>query len=83
MNIRITPPVWVVIDAEKRRVGILWDVKKQLIVLYRPDGTVALQGEGLEVQENLKVTGVFLNVATNQCRTERTVCSCLSTGDLS
>jgi len=40
----------------KSRLGILWDVNKQLMVIHRPDGTVTLLGDGLEVCGNLKVT---------------------------
>jgi len=56
INFRIAPPVWVSPDEPKKRVGILWDANKQLMVLHRPDGTVTLQGDGLEIQGNLQVT---------------------------
>lgn len=54
-SIRVSPPVWVIPDLEKSRIGILWDVNKQLMVLHCPDGTVTLKGHGLEVQGKLKV----------------------------
>ena len=56
MAIRVAPPVWVFPDEPQKRVGILWDANKQLMVLHRPDGTVTLQGDGIEVQGKLQVT---------------------------
>jgi len=54
--IRVSPPVWAVPDIAKSRLGILWDVNKQLMVIHRPDETLALIRDGLEVRGNLKVT---------------------------
>ncbi|MFA0761419.1 MAG: hypothetical protein HZLCBSQH_001527 [Candidatus Fervidibacterota bacterium] len=56
ISLRIAPPVWVASEAVKKRVGILWDVSKQLMVLHRPGGTITLQGDGLVVQGKLQVT---------------------------
>ncbi len=56
MDVRLSPPVWVRVEPLKRRVGILWDAKKQLTVLHRPDGTVELKGDGLTIRGYLKVT---------------------------
>ncbi len=55
MDIRLSPPVWVKTEPLKKRVGILWDARKQLMVLYRPNGTVELKGDGFLVQGYLRV----------------------------
>jgi hypothetical protein len=55
-SIQISPPVWVVLNMVKSRLGILWDVNKQLMIVHYPNGTVALIGDGLEVRGDLKVT---------------------------
>ncbi|MFA0781925.1 MAG: hypothetical protein YYHSYBAR_000316 [Candidatus Fervidibacter sacchari] len=56
MDIRLSSPVWVKMEPLKKRVGILWDARKQLIVLYRPKGMVELKGDGLTIRGYLKVT---------------------------
>ncbi|MER3500802.1 MAG: hypothetical protein C4295_04855, partial [Candidatus Fervidibacterota bacterium] len=56
MSVQINPPVWVVMDESNKRVGILWDANKQLMVLHRPDGKRALRGDGLEVSGKIEVT---------------------------
>lgn len=56
ITILIEPPVWIRVEESRRRVGILWDVSKQLMLLYRPDGTVTMQGGGLEVRGKLRVS---------------------------
>lgn len=56
MAIQMPHPVWVVIDEPGKRVGVLWEVNKQLIVLHRQDGTVVLRGDGLEVSGKIEVT---------------------------
>lgn len=55
-SIQVSPPVWAVPDMVKSRLGILWDVNKQLMIVHHPNGTVALIGDGLEVRGDLKVT---------------------------
>jgi hypothetical protein len=55
-SIQVSPPVWAVPDMAKSRLGILWDVNKQLMIVHHPNGTVALIGDGLEVRGDLKVT---------------------------
>ncbi|MGQ9463002.1 MAG: hypothetical protein ACUVRR_08100 [Candidatus Fervidibacter sp.] len=63
--VRAYPPVWSVLEED--RVGILWDVSKQLMVLHRQDGTVVLRGNGLEVSGKIEVTwdndGVHVRLA--------------------
>ena len=72
--IQIRPPVWVVVEESQKRVGILWDANKQLMVLHRPDGTVALQGDGLEVTGKMQVTwdanGVHVRPANKAQKTK-------------
>lgn len=73
MSIRVSPPVWVVFEGE--RIGILWDVRKQLMVLHRPDGIVTLKGDGLEVEGEIEVTwdvnGVHVRLANKLQKTKR------------
>ena len=60
----VEAPVWMRVDRERGRLGILWDKSKQLSLHRRPDGLVTLQGAGLWVQGKLTVQqerdGVFL-----------------------
>jgi len=55
-DIRLSSPVWVRMEPTKKRVGVLWDARKQLMVLYRPNGMVELKGDGLTIRGYLKVT---------------------------
>lgn len=55
-TIETTTWTWLALDESTKNAGLFWDADKQLTVLHRPDGTVALQGDGLEVQGKLQVT---------------------------
>jgi hypothetical protein len=56
MDIRLSPPVWVKMEPLKKRVGFLWDARKQLMILCRPNGMVELKGDGLIIRGYLQVT---------------------------
>jgi len=56
MSVRVSPPFWALPEVERKRVGVLWDVNKQLMVVHRPEGMVALKGDGLEVEGRLQVS---------------------------
>ena len=60
----VEAPVWMRVDRERGRLGILWDKSRQLALHRRPDGLVTLQGAGLWIQGKLTVLrekdGVFL-----------------------
>ncbi len=56
ITLQLQPPIWIEVDSKGSRVGVLWDAKKQLMVVHRPDGAVTLKGDGLEVQGKLQVT---------------------------
>lgn len=47
---------WLTINETAKMGGLSWDANRQLVVIHHPDGTVTLQGEGLEVRGKLKVT---------------------------
>ena len=48
-------PVWMKIDKDRCRLGILWDRSKQLSLHCHPDGLVTLKGSGLRVHGRLIV----------------------------